>query len=59
LAGVGLGGDRVTVVNNNDFRGVDASSRAYVEAKLKQLEQSIPAKAVAAFQSARRQRVIR
>jgi hypothetical protein len=57
--GVGLGGDRVTVVNNNDFRGVDASSRAYVEGKLKQLEQSIPARAVAAVQTAKRQRVMK
>lgn len=58
--GVGLGGgDRVSVVNHNDFRGVDSTSRAFVEAQLRRLEQSIPAKAVQAVQSAKRQRVLR
>lgn len=54
--GMGIGGDRVTVVNNNDFRGVDNASREYVDGRLRQMQATIPDQAVAAIKSAQRKR---
>lgn len=57
-AGFAAPSGNVTVVNHNDFRGVDGASREYLDGRLKQLERSIPGQAVAAVKSAKRKRMI-
>jgi hypothetical protein len=51
------GGNQVQVVMNNDFRGVDPASVSRIEAKLDQVERSIPGAAIAALKEAQRHSV--
>lgn len=55
----GNAGDQFTIINNNDFRGVDNASREYINGRLNQLEKSIPNKAVAAVKDAKRKRILK
>lgn len=57
--GMSLGGTPVTVVNNNDFRGVDNVSRAFLEEQVNKMNRELPARVIQTVRQANRKRELR
>lgn len=57
--GMSLGGASVTVVNNNDFRGVDNVSRAFMEEQVAKMQRELPARVLHTVRNSQRKRELR
>lgn len=57
--GMSLGGASVTVVNNNDFRGVDNVSRAFMEEQMAKMQRELPARVLHTVRNSQRKRELR